>query len=124
MSPEKLIEFYEAWWFLTGHELWMRPRFEEYPKMLESFFAENLETTVHKVNPDTESIDDDKGKNTKVEIWLEVSVWNEESGVFCGRDPDLDCGGDTFEDAIIELAHLVKDKYGDKSCHDWALELE
>ena len=31
------------------------------------------------------------------------------------HDIDLDCGGDTFEEAIIELAKLVKKYYGDNN---------
>jgi hypothetical protein len=40
-------------------------------------------------------------------IWLEFGF--QEDGEAC-HDMDYDCSGDTFEEAIIELASLVKDK--------------
>lgn len=76
----------------------------------DEFEYDRLWIHVAKVNPVTNETDDDETKNKKVEIWLECFLDNED-GRF--HDIDLDCGGDTFEDAIIKMASLVKKKYGD-----------
>ncbi len=87
-----------------------------------------LDIQVVKVNPDTDMIDNDPTKNTKVQFWFETGPWEKDLykdtvpeeeyseipedrlGGFT-HDPNLDCGGDTFEDAIIALASLVKQNY-------------
>ena len=63
-----------------------------------------------KINPDIGMVDDDESKNTKVEVWLEAGPYGEHCNI---HDWDLDCGGDTFEEAIIKLADLVKQYYDD-----------
>lgn len=94
------MDFYESWRFLAKHKI-----FDE------SFEYDRLWIHVTKVNPVTNELDDDKTKNTKVQVWLECFPDNPKID---GRyhDIDLDCGGDTFEEAIIELAKLVMNKYG------------
>jgi len=85
-------------------------------------FQQCLDIEVVKINPKTDSIDDDKTLNTKVQIWLEAGPY---IGKHHAHDIDLDCGADTFEEAIIELASLVKQYYGDdheismKRVHEW-----
>ena len=93
------MDFYTAWWFLANHKVFK-----------DGFKYDRLWTHVAKVNPETGKLDDDMTKNTKVEIWLECFP-DDENGRF--HDIDLDCGGDTYEEAIIKLASLVKKKYGD-----------
>lgn len=95
------MNFYEAWRFLSEHKI-----FDD------SFEYDRLWVHVTKVNPVTNILDDDMAKNTKVQVWLECFPDNEE---IKGRyhDTDLDCGGDTFEEAIVELASLVKKYYSD-----------
>lgn len=67
-------DFYKAWWYLEEH-----PMFQD--KKLElSRFQECLDIEVHKVNPKTGSIDDNKELNTKVEVWLECGEWDEKYG--------------------------------------------
>lgn len=61
--------------------------------------------------------------NTKQQWWVEVNIGNKDydpNAVFpqdnsfeYQHDMDLDCGGDSAEDAIDILYDLVKDKYGD-----------
>jgi hypothetical protein len=90
-----------------------------------------LDIDVVKVNPETGQIDDDPAKNTLPQVWLECGPW--EADLYKDEDPELreetykeipedkrggfthdtnlDCGGDTFEDAIIALAELVKLNY-------------
>lgn len=85
------MDFYTAFTFLKRHP--------------SGNFIEALYVDVAKVNPETGSIDNDSTKNTQIEIWLE-------SGPECGvHDIMLDCGGRTFEEAIINLAKLVMKYY-------------
>lgn len=94
----KAEEFYKAWEFLFEH------------KIFQGHFRERLYIMVVKVNPFTNMVDDDDSKNIKVEIWLETGPYGEP---YSTHDWDLDCGGNTFEDAIIKLASLVKKYYDD-----------
>lgn len=89
-------EFYKAWHYLLNH------------KIFNDAFVDCLDIEVVKVNPVTNSVDNNFSKNTKVQVWLECGPWNKKCRM---HDIDLDCGGDTFEDAIIKLAYLVRDKY-------------
>jgi hypothetical protein len=101
--------FYDAYYFLKNHPLF------------EGRFWEALDIYVEKVNPDTNSIDDDDNKNTKTAVWLETGGQvPEEERIPIGCSPfyhdiNLDCGGDTFEEAIIKLANLVLKYYGRES---------
>jgi len=92
------MDFYESWRFLSEHKIFN-----------DSFEYDRLWTHVTKVNPETNMLDDDMSKNTKTVIWLECFPGKDENYF---HDMDLDCGGDTFEEAVIELAKLVKKKYG------------
>lgn len=94
-------EFYDAWWFLYNHKLFQ----DEFNC---SRFTECLDVQVEKVNPNTNEVDDDKSKNTKTEIWLEIGKYDKE---IRWHDIELDCGGATYEEAIIKLSNLVKKKY-------------
>lgn len=55
--------------------------------------------------------------NTKTQIWLEFGEAyldiDEDTNVQFIHDYNLDCGADTFEEAIIELANLVDKYYND-----------
>lgn len=97
----KLKTFYDAWVFLNEHPIFM------------GLFECGLYTAVVKVNPKTMEVDDDSTKNTKVQVWLEHGLYEKVDGAFPQHTHDfnLDCGGDTFEDAIIELARLVRKHY-------------
>lgn len=92
------MDFYDSFHYLTNHIIF------------DNHFQECLDIWVAKVNPKTCEIDDDTSKNTKVEVWLECGPYKSECTT---HNIDLDCGGDTFEEAIIELAKLVKEIYGD-----------
>lgn len=122
-------DFYEAWWFLHGH-----PAFspDDY-----WYFQRCLDIDVAKVDPVTRRIEGDIARNVHTEVWLECGrpydrnapecveerrCWNDggsdaplsEADRFgASHDIDLDCGGDTFEQAIVVLANLVLQKYGD-----------
>lgn len=81
---------YEAYWYLQ-----------------ELGYIDHLDIMMSKVNPETNEIDDDNSKNTKVEVWLETGLWDEEL-MMPTHDIDLDVGAETFEEAIIKLAQKVK----------------
>jgi hypothetical protein len=115
---KKFIDFYEAWIFLSTHKAfnYTHPKYPKFDNTWGSFL-ECLDIDVQKVNPKIGQIDDDDSKNTKVEVWLECGdYWfNEDIKEYqpC-HDIRLDCGGDTFEKAIINLANLVKKYYKNK----------
>lgn len=94
------MNFYEAWHFLRLHPIFNNRFFEE------------LYIAVVKVNPETMEVDDDFSKNTKAQVWLEHGEYIEEIGM-CHHNIDLDCGGDTYEEAIIKMARLVKENFTD-----------
>ena len=59
-------------------------------------------------------IEDNKVLNTKVQVWLECGPFVDGA---ITHDIDLDCGDDTFEIAIVELAELVRKHYSDNKEH-------
>jgi hypothetical protein len=73
-------------------------------------FQQALYIMVVKVNPETNAIDYDRSKNTKTQVWLESGAYVYDDIVddyVSSHDIRLDTGGDTFEEAIINLANLV-----------------
>jgi len=128
-GPDDLMErFYEAYWWLFEHPLFRYLGQQDTPASFNSTFPDCLEIQTQKVDPNTRRIEDDKSRNTHVEVWIEVSTYGTQedaglsddemleewfsTGVPC-HDYELDCGGNTFEEAIIELASLVKNRDGD-----------
>jgi hypothetical protein len=106
----KFTDFHDAYHFLSEHHYF------EHGKWKEPHFEESLSIMVVKVNPETKAIDDDESKNTLTNVWLECGNWEDIpdhgwSGYV--HDMELDCGGDTFEEAIINLANLVLEHYGE-----------
>lgn len=86
-------DFYDAWNFLEEHSLF------------EDNFNGCLYIEAVKVDPETKSIEEDPSRNTETNVWLEA-------GAPGCHSIELDCGGRTFEDAIIQLANLVYRYYG------------
>ena len=100
-------KFYEAWNYLYDHKMFKDDSDG-------SHFLKCLDIDVVKVNPAKGSIDVNDNLNTQVEIWLECGELEKlPHGWFGSHDVDLDCGGETFEEAIIKLSKLVKKHYGD-----------
>ncbi len=104
-----LTNISEMWWWLNSH-----PAFED--KNGISRFQCTFSIEIVKVNPETDSIDDERSKNTKVRVWLESGKWLypedcHEDGM-AQHDYRLDCGGDTFEEALKELYKKVYAYYG------------
>lgn len=119
-SSSQSLKFYEAWHYLDSHEY-----FKDKKRGL-PWFLSSLCIDIVKVNPENSRIEEDKSKNTKVEVWLECGPpyvytkdddyvqWDvkQEGQIEPTHDPELDCSGDTFEDAIINLASLVNQLHG------------
>ena len=99
-------DFYDAWHFLDEHPMCQDENGDS------RFLDECLDVEVAKVNPTTCEIDDNKALNTKVEVWLEMGAYNKE---YREHDIDLDCGGNTYEEAIINMANNVLNQYGNTS---------
>ncbi len=110
---EHFADAWEAYHFLNGHGV--RGHYD-------TSFIDVLDVFVAKVNPETCEIDDDPTKNTKVEVWLESGAGYCEPHPIVGSVPlhdwDIDCGGDTFEEAIMKLAENVREKYGASNRYD------
>lgn len=95
---------------------------------------------VVKINPETQEIDDNPLLNTKIEVWLEFGLpilvdketwstiyepiphipipnkilkgWRKGKYIEVpSHDINLDCGGNTFEEAFLNLYKLLKEKY-------------
>ena len=79
-------DFYEAWTFLENHEIFKKS------------FNECLDISVIKVNE-------------KTKIHLETGPYD---STFKTHYQDIECEANTFEEAIITVAKLVKEKHGDK----------
>lgn len=89
--------FYNAWHYLAKHHDWA---------------LSNLDIHIAKVNPETGEIDNDTTKNTHIEYWLESGPSEiSKHNIIVTHDCNLDCGGNTFEQAIIKLAKLVHKYY-------------
>ena len=86
--------------------------FLKYHPMFRNCFLTCLEVEVVKVDPRYEAVDNDVTNNTAVRIWLECGpLFIFEGKLTVEYDNDLQCVGETFEEAIIKLAKLVEDKY-------------
>ena len=104
---KKFIDFYEAYMFLYNHPMVICKE--------RNFFSQCLDIEVVKVNPETNEVDlYNQENNTKTEIWLEFGpiIRDDDYGVMPAHDYELDTGGDTFEEAIVNLANLVWHHYG------------
>lgn len=116
---ERFNDFYKAYKFLENHkmtrtEIKLKNSSDVYEA---NMFRECLDVCVTKVNPNTgitEYKQDRFHLNTKTEVWLEFGGWNSASNKPC-HDIDLDCGGDTFEEAIVNLANLVNIHYDEET---------
>lgn len=91
-------------------------------------FSECVEITPVLVNPETGSVDDDESLNTELHVWLEGGGWHDLSQSECMPEPpdgwtqynkwvachdvNLDCGGKTMLEAMLALADLVEEQYG------------
>jgi len=108
---KKQKDFYSTWHWLNNHPVFSPSNCNI------GGFQSCLSVEVVKVNPITDEIDDDDSKNTSTRVWLECGI-----PVYCidmyhkcwihTHNIALDCGGSSFEEAILELAPLVYKAYG------------
>ena len=114
----RFSDFYEAFNFLRNHKL-CECEIDQgnRRKSVVNYFDRCLSISVVKINPETDEIDANMSNNTKTEVWLEFGRafidYNTTDSVMFEHDYRLDCGGDTFEEAIIKLANLVDQFYYD-----------
>ncbi len=116
-------DFHAAWWYLHNHPI-------AHDGVSASFFGQHLDVYVAKVDPNTLTIEDATARNTCTQVWLEFGPmyfkedmseeeWAANHYNMWGGHPvpshdvELDCGADSYEDAIIKLADLVAERYGD-----------
>lgn len=107
------MNFYEAWIYLQEHMYFADRNYLLDGKVISSMFSLSLTIDVVKVNPLSETIEEDEDLNTETRVWLESGPQYKENGNLWNNshDTELDCGGTTFELAIIELANLVEKIY-------------
>ena len=105
-KQNKKTGFYDSWYFLMDHPAFVDDRgIDDFQRALDIHLA--------MVNPKTLMVDDNKTKNIKLQVWLECGKWyKDKQGSGYTHDIDLDCGADTFEEAIIKLGKLVRKHYG------------
>ena len=114
----RFSDFYEAFNFLRNHKL-CECEIDQgnRRKSVVNYFDRCLSISVVKINPETDEIDANMSNNTKTEVWLEFGRafidYSITDDVMFEHDYRLDCGGDTFEEAIIKLANLVDQFYYD-----------
>ncbi len=73
---------------------------------------------VVKVNPATDSVDDDERLNTKIRVWIEINKtefdWNHKTKVTT-HYWQFDSGGNTFEEALITAAKKARGYFAEDS---------
>ena len=97
--------------------------YREYRHVRVPAIGENLDILYAKT--DGKRVNKDHSKNKHIECWLEFGPveygymgggqydWDTETGEMFYHDWRLDCGGPTFDAALIRLARLVRRVYGD-----------
>jgi len=81
--------------------------------------VDSLSIFYAKVDADGE-VNDDASLNVNEECWLELgpmewgyaTPWDEETSLMKYHAVELDCGGKTFDEALVEMANLVLKEYG------------
>ena len=92
-------------------------------------FYECVGFTYHYVNPETECVEDDDSLNTMFQVWVDYAGgwmdqsknddwepdggWNDYNKWQVACDLRLECGGNSMEDCLLELAARVKVFYND-----------
>jgi hypothetical protein len=139
-ARRKFTDAVEAWAWLNGHpvfdfeakEIVLSPK-DKWLKAAgitketrvwfqDNTFAEGLSIELVRVNPATKRIEGEALKNTQVEVWLEAGGPVESDGrrYRVSHDILLDCGGPTFEAALLQMAKAVLKHYGDYEAHEYA----
>jgi len=124
ITPEEYAALKEKGFLVTkdtGGKCWreMRHLHRHAIEMNLSIFYAKVDETGH--------VNDDRSKNVNVECWLEFGPegydywygtdgdndWDTETGRLNYHDTDLDTGAPTFDEALMSLAKLAMEKYGD-----------
>ena len=130
-SPDS---FYNAWCYLNEHPVyWKLVRYghgqedldalpDNHMRWLEhgyGFTDGGIWIAVARVDPATGALSNDPALNTRTEVWLETGefAWSavKEHHIEPGthyHNYKLDCGGETYEQAVIALARNVHRFYG------------
>lgn len=113
MEDKKFTDFYEAYHFLKDHKMVNKRDLKGY---MRNAFEDVLYISVVKINPLINKIDDRDHMNIETRIWLEFGSieFDNNNNLVNNRDTRLECDGETFEEAIIELANLVNYYYDDE----------
>jgi hypothetical protein len=93
----------------------------EHPKYVPFASAAIIEITPHMVCPETNRVEKLQFMNTKLQFWAELMIphFDKQFNQHChAHDWELDCGGDTWEEAVENLYQLVIQKYGDYTEED------
>lgn len=99
----------------------------QHPKYVPFADTAVIEITPHMVCPETNCIENLGLLNTKLRFWVELMIphFDEQNKQHChAHDYELDCGGDTWEEAVENLYQLVLEKYGDYTDEDMAKHSE
>jgi hypothetical protein len=108
--------------WLRNHPVWNWPEpfldDQNEPRYINCF--QNLvQIYLAYVNPAISEVDSIDALNTKPEVWIEAGPYvpdeyqNSKDKFLPCHDYNLDCGGDTLEDALCSLAAKVREHYGD-----------
>lgn len=100
----------EKYWWISQH-----------PKVVDFADSAIIEITPHMVCPETNRVENLSMLNTKLQFWVEFMIphFDEQFKTQChSHDWELDCGGDTWEEAVEALYQKVLNKYGDYTKED------
>jgi hypothetical protein len=107
----KFNNIHDTWMYLTQTEVFWCKEMGELSLVGCNCFDLSLNINVVKVNPINNEIDDNELLNTKTQVWLEAGepYECEHTGeiIYHSHNINYDSGGDTFEEALIEMANLV-----------------
>lgn len=106
-----LDDFYEAWWWLMEHPAFFFA--EDDLVHNEPGFEEQLSIFVTQVDLETGRMPKSPDAPKKVVVWVESGGWSDEQKNLQVHDYRLDSCGDSFEEAIIALAKVTMEHYGD-----------
>lgn len=118
--------FYASWYYLNNHPVYWRfhpheghpPNSTVFLEHEYGFGSDAINVMVVRVCAKCRRIHEEDGPyEEKTEIWLETGKWDmlpgrNHPGHTHWHDTELDCGGDTYEEAVVKLARLVWEKYG------------
>lgn len=104
LVKKTMTDFVDAYWWVKNH-----------PVLDRNKLGISIDVYPVKVNPLTGEIDiNDPYLNTKPEIWVETGwyMWDDDIKIV-SHDWELDCGGDSYPEAILKLKEMVIKFYGD-----------